>query len=117
MISADDINFGLGGPPAKRELVLWGSAALIVLAVHAGGGWYLSRTLDVQQQPEAAEEAMMVDLTPMLDGHVRTPDVPTSPLGVDVILCSTRLISGTARRPARACSTSKSTSSPHGRSR
>ncbi|MBS9721907.1 energy transducer TonB [Tianweitania sp. BSSL-BM11] len=67
MRSAVDITTGASGLPFKRELVLWSSAALVVLAVHAGGGWYLARTLDVQQEPAAVEEAMMVDLTPMLE--------------------------------------------------
>jgi protein TonB len=75
MSFADDINFGLGGPPAKRELAIWGSAALIVLAAHAGGGWYLSRTLEVEMAPPAVEEAMLIDLTPMLE---TTPDAVES---------------------------------------
>jgi protein TonB len=75
MSFADTITTDLGGSSIKRDLALWGSAALIVLAAHAGGGWYLSQAMEVEQQPAAVEEAMLVDLTPMLE---TTPDAVES---------------------------------------
>jgi protein TonB len=75
MSFADTNTPDLGGSSIKRDLALWGSAALIVLAAHAGGGWYLSQAMEVEQQPAAVEEAMLIDLTPMLE---TTPDAVES---------------------------------------
>jgi len=58
---------GLTTSSARSDIALWGSAALVVLAVHVGGGWYLSRSLDAPEEMAAVEEAMLVDLTPMLE--------------------------------------------------
>ncbi len=63
----DDNSAGFGKPSLRRDIALWGSAALVVFAAHAGAAWYLTQNAEPLAAPVAAEEAMMIDLTPMLE--------------------------------------------------
>jgi protein TonB len=67
MSLASDTSYGFAASSARRDIALWGSAALVVLAVHASAGWYLARNLEAPEESAAVEQAMMVDLTPMLE--------------------------------------------------
>lgn len=58
--------FGTPGGYSSREIALWTSAALVVLAAHVGGGLYLHGVMDQVEPPAAFEQAMEVDLSPVM---------------------------------------------------
>ena len=56
---------GVLGGISRRELTLWSGAALVVVSLHAAGGWYLGRQAPIELSAPPAENAIMIDLPPM----------------------------------------------------
>lgn len=55
----------LSNSPSTREIALWGGAAALVLAAHAAFALVFRDLEPFVALPEAAEQAMVVDLTPL----------------------------------------------------
>ena len=55
----------LGTSPSRREMMLWGAAGLVVLLAHSAFALAFNRVTVFTPPPEAAEQAMEIELTPL----------------------------------------------------
>lgn len=55
----------LGGSPSRREMMLWGAAGLVVLLAHSAFALAFNKATLFSPPPEAAEQAMEIELTPL----------------------------------------------------
>lgn len=55
----------LGGSLSRREIMLWGAAGLVVLLAHSAFALAFNKATLFSPPPEAAEQAMEIELTPL----------------------------------------------------